>query len=440
VQPEPASAAELEPAKTRGFLFADLRGYTRFADSQGDRAAADLLGRFRPIVREAVARAGGAEIRTEGDSFFVVFDSVSGAVRCGLEILDGAAASGAAGHQIDVGVGVHAGEALPTGEGLVGVTINIASRLCGLAAPGELIVSDTVRALTRTYLGVGFEPLGPRRLKGVQEQVAVYRVLPEASSASSRHRVRVPGGRVSGRLAAGLAASVALVVVLLIASASLVSGLGATSGDKGSMATSIGPNLTAAQPTVTSVASAIAPLPTAAAGAASNDPFPNLAETALLSTMHLLPATVTAACERGTYAVLAGYDGRAIPLASVTCRPQSGTGASTFLIRRFGAYGESGGPADYGVSVIGNIAAGKATRSDDILPGDCATSSRAAGRWEIPTVASGSLICYVEADTGDAMLWWTYDDASLIVRITSQRGDTAALYKFFDRYKGMITP
>jgi len=92
------------------------------------------------------------------------------------------------------------------------------------------------------------------------------------------------------------------------------------------------------------------------------------------------------------------------------------------------------------VSVITNIAAGKATRADDILPGNCATATRAEVRWEIPTVASGSLICYVKPDTGDAVFWWTYDGANLIVRATSQRGDMAALYQFFDRYKGMIVP
>jgi len=442
VQPEPGSALELEPAKTRGFLFADLRGYTRVADAQGDRAAADLLGRFRPMVREAVARAGGAEIRTEGDNFFVVFDSVSAAVRCGLEIIAGAASSGAAGDRIAVGVGVHAGEALPTREGLVGVPINIAARLCALAGPGELLVSDTVRALTRTYLGVGFEPLGRRRLKGVEEQVSVYRVLPDARAAPSRVEGGAFGGRRSARVAAGLAGLAVLGIAVLAFAGSRGAGQGAGASPTGSTVAAVEPSATVTRVPVATAPSSAAPSESAATtnGAASSDPYPNQAETALLASMRLLPAALTNDCERGTYAVLNGYDGRSIPLASVACRPQSGTGASTFLIRRFGAYQESGGPADYGVSVIGNIAAGNATRSDDILPGDCATSSRAEGRWEIPTVASGSLICYVEADTGDAVLWWTYDAANLIVRTTSQRGDMAALYKFFDRYKGMIAP
>jgi len=442
VQPEPGSTTDLEPAKTRGFLFADLRGYTQVADAQGDQAAADLLARFRPIVRAAVGRTGGAEIRTEGDSFFVVFDSVSAAVRCGLEIIAGAASPGAGVARIDVGVGVHAGEALPTGEGLVGVPINIAARLCALAGPGELLVSDTVRALTRTYLGVGFEALGSRRLKGVQEQVSVYRVLPIPTTGDGRASGRAFGAGRRVWVAAGLAgiAVVGLAALAFAVSRGAWQGGGAGPSGSTSALTSPSPAVTRAPAGTTTASASPAASASAALGTASSDPFPNAAETALLATMRLLPPSLTVACVRGTYAVLNGYDGRSIPLASVACRPQGGSGASTLLIRRFGAYRESGGPADYGVSVIGNIAAGKSARSDDILPGDCAISPRAEGRWEIPSVASGSLICYPEADTGDAVLWWTYDGANLIVRITSQRGDGSGLYTFFDRYKGMISP
>ena len=52
--------------RTVGFLFADLRGYTAFVERQGDAAAADLLHDYRQLVREVVAKFGGAEIKTEG--------------------------------------------------------------------------------------------------------------------------------------------------------------------------------------------------------------------------------------------------------------------------------------------------------------------------------------------------------------------------------------
>src|SRR5918999_2497736 len=100
-----------EEARTLGFLFADLRGYSAFVEGHGDVAGAALLRAYRDLVRAEVARFNGAEIRTEGDSFYVVFPSASGAVRCGLAILEAAAVStAAAGGPVRVGIGIHAGE------------------------------------------------------------------------------------------------------------------------------------------------------------------------------------------------------------------------------------------------------------------------------------------------------------------------------------------
>ncbi|MBA2634856.1 MAG: diguanylate cyclase [Chloroflexi bacterium] len=72
--------ADVAPPQTRGFLFADLRGYSAFTEQYGDQAARELLARYRRAVRDVISCTGGAEIRTEGDSFYVVFDSVSRAV------------------------------------------------------------------------------------------------------------------------------------------------------------------------------------------------------------------------------------------------------------------------------------------------------------------------------------------------------------------------
>ena len=165
---------------TRGFLFADLRGYTEFVEHHGAVAAADLLDRYRELVRRVIARFDGAEIRTEGDSFYIVFQSVSQAVRSGLAVVDEAAEASADRPErpIRVGVGIHAGETVETADGFVGASVNIAARLCALAGAGEVLVSDTVRALTQTVLSVRFESRGRKQLKGVAEPVAVYSVQP----------------------------------------------------------------------------------------------------------------------------------------------------------------------------------------------------------------------------------------------------------------------
>ena len=166
-------------SRTNAFLFADLRDYTRYVESHGDHAAAALLEAYRSLVRAAVADSGGAEIKTEGDSFYVVFPSASGAVQCGLAILRSAAEGRrAGGAPIQVGIGVHAGETVETAEGYVGSAVNVAARVCSQARPRELLVTDTVRALTRTILPVQFVNATTRRLKGIAEPVVLYHVEP----------------------------------------------------------------------------------------------------------------------------------------------------------------------------------------------------------------------------------------------------------------------
>lgn len=183
-----------EPA-THGFLFADLRGYTDYVERHGDDAGAKLLERYRRMVREVVARHTGAEVRTEGDSFYVVFPSASRAVVAGLEIVSEAVRESAEHPEapIRVGVGIHAGETADTAEGPVGSAVNLAARICAQAQAGEVLVSDTVRGLTRTRQVGTYEALGTRRLKGIAEPVAVYRVVPPGTGA-------VRSGRTATRL------------------------------------------------------------------------------------------------------------------------------------------------------------------------------------------------------------------------------------------------
>src|SRR4051795_8232099 len=76
----------------RGHLFADLRGSTAFTEKAGNAAGADLVRRFRQLVREVVGDHSGAEVKSEGDAVYVVFPSASTAVMCGLSIVARAAA------------------------------------------------------------------------------------------------------------------------------------------------------------------------------------------------------------------------------------------------------------------------------------------------------------------------------------------------------------
>ena len=138
---------------------------------------------------------------------------MSDAVQCGLAIVDGARAASLEhpDEPIDVGVGIHAGETIETPDGYVGGPVNIAARLCALAGPGEVLVSDTVRALTHTVLPEAFVPRGRRALKGVTDPVAVYAVVASAPSGRTLRLARLR--RLPRSLRIGLAVTITAAIV-----------------------------------------------------------------------------------------------------------------------------------------------------------------------------------------------------------------------------------
>ena len=73
-------------------------------------------------------------------------------------------------------LGLHAGDVIREGNNVYGGVVNIAARIAAAAAPGEVLVSNTVRGLARTSAGVTFEDRGERTLKGVGEAVRVWAV------------------------------------------------------------------------------------------------------------------------------------------------------------------------------------------------------------------------------------------------------------------------
>ena len=221
----------------RGFLFSDVRGFTAFAERHGNVAAADMVGRFLGIARQAIARHDGAEIKTEGDAIHAVFQSASSAVLCGLEIVEAAAESNARepGRPLRIGVGVHAGEAVETAEGYIGRAVNIAARLCAAAQPGEVLVSSTVKGITQASITVGFVPRGRRRLKGIEDPILVYAVTRDVHARVPR---AVPRSAI---IVGGVAmAAVAISIVIAFAGPQLV-GVPAASVPAASLSAKAGP-------------------------------------------------------------------------------------------------------------------------------------------------------------------------------------------------------
>ena len=94
------------------------------------------------------------------------------------QAIEAALACAAAGNDatLPLHLGLHAGDVIREENNVYGGAVNIASRISGLSAPGEVLVSDTVRSLARTSAGVSFEDRGEHTLKGVAEPQRVFAV------------------------------------------------------------------------------------------------------------------------------------------------------------------------------------------------------------------------------------------------------------------------
>ena len=169
----PAPAGRSLPTGTLTFLFTDIEGSTRLAAALRD-AWPTLLERHRAIIRAALEASGGIEVQTEGDGFFAVFDSASAGLTAVVRAQrDLTAEPWPADAPIRVRMGLHAGEAAIDSDGsYVGHDVHRAARLGSAGHGGQVLISDTVRALVGGVLpsGVTIRDLGEHRLKDLRPE------------------------------------------------------------------------------------------------------------------------------------------------------------------------------------------------------------------------------------------------------------------------------
>ena len=409
--------------QTRGFLFADLRGYSAFTERHGDQAAAELLGRYRELVRREIAAFHGAEIRTEGDSFYVVFDSVSEAVQAAVAIRD-AAATDAGPHPIRVGIGIHAGETTDGEQGIVSSAVNVAARVCSQAEAGEVLVTDTVRSLTRTYMPVAFVARGNRRLKGISEPMRLFRVHTEQVAGGGAMRTTLRPMRRPA-IAVGALGIAAIAVVMTMSGLGLVAWPSPSVSPSGGAAASTGGS---AEPSSSSIFSVDPDRYTDAAAAAFLD---------------RLPDEIADSCER------ADVDTRPVMISpligSFVVRDERGN-----LIREDRQIGPPVRlplSASFGLTCLTNatrVEFWQATHTRDLpqaeelffnkasrllVPeGSCAGGGRAYETWESGT-HSGHLMCYAVPE--GSVLEWTYIEDNIYAIATRRDDDGASLYRWW---------
>jgi YVTN family beta-propeller protein len=183
-----SSANEVDPtaaveagAVVRTFLIADVRGYTSFTHTHGDERAGKLAERFAALAREGVAAMGGEVIELRGDEALCVFSSARQALRAAaaLQMRFRERIDGESVFPLGIGIGLASGEAVPVEGGYRGGALNLAARLCSLAAPGQILASETVTSLAGRLEGVRFRERRAVRVKGLEKPVRAIEVVPE---------------------------------------------------------------------------------------------------------------------------------------------------------------------------------------------------------------------------------------------------------------------
>jgi len=152
-------------------LFTDIVGSTEKANALGDKKWRNLLLQHNELVRKELTRFRGREVKTTGDGFLASFDGPARGIQAACAIRDAAGQL-----NLPLRLGLHTGECEVLGSDVGGVGVHLAQRVMAEAAPGEVLVSGTVKDLV-SGSGLQFKDRGSRTLKGVPGKWRLFAVV-----------------------------------------------------------------------------------------------------------------------------------------------------------------------------------------------------------------------------------------------------------------------
>ena len=182
------------PGGTVTFVFTDIEGSTRLLQELGDDYA-EVSRAHRRIVRDTFGARGGTEIDTQGDSFFFSFprarDGVAAAVDAQRALRDHEWPHGC---KVRVRMGLHTGEPSLGDEGYLGIDVVRAARISAAGHGGQILLSETTRALLGNQLpnGVQVHDLGQQSLKDIQHEHIYELSVDGAPSAAKPLKTAAP--------------------------------------------------------------------------------------------------------------------------------------------------------------------------------------------------------------------------------------------------------
>ena len=170
-----SSTTRDQPSGVVTLLFTDIEGSTRLLRTLPADLAVAAFALHGRVLREAFARHGGYEQRTEGDSFFVVFrDATSAVAAAVLAQRSLAAQTWPGGEPVRVRMGMHTGEPTPVEGDYVGLDVHRAARIAAAGHGGQVLVSRATRALAELPDRVSLRDLGEHRLKDLAQPEWIY--------------------------------------------------------------------------------------------------------------------------------------------------------------------------------------------------------------------------------------------------------------------------
>jgi formylglycine-generating enzyme required for sulfatase activity/class 3 adenylate cyclase len=173
------------PRRLAAIVAGDIAGYSRLMqlDEEGTHNRVKRIE--RDLIEPSIAEHHGRLVKTTGDGFIAIFDSPVEAVRCSIVIQQNLIGRNASLPQhvwIEYRIGVNLGDVIIETDDVYGDGVNIASRLEGIADPGQVYISGGIYEQIKHKLVCGYESLGDRKVKNITDPVRVYRVLPDPAA------------------------------------------------------------------------------------------------------------------------------------------------------------------------------------------------------------------------------------------------------------------
>jgi class 3 adenylate cyclase len=171
--PRPVASEPTAKGDTRTILFTDMESSTAVTQSLGDAKAQELVRAHNSVVRDALKIHAGSEIKHTGDGIMASFSTASAALECAIAIQRAIAERND--ENLQVHIGLNAGEPVVEESDLFGTSVQLARRICDHAEAGQVLVSDVVRQLAAGK-GFLFADIGEVMPKGFEDPVRLYQV------------------------------------------------------------------------------------------------------------------------------------------------------------------------------------------------------------------------------------------------------------------------